>query len=76
LVIILLVALGITRRRVIAFAAVWPAAGLLAELAGVDWLATLLVSRYAPLFAGGMLLYLIHRDGHARLPWLLVGANA
>lgn len=76
LVIVLLVALGITRRRVIAFAVVWPAAGVVAELAGVDWLATLLVSRYAPLFAGGMLLYLIHRDGHARLLWLLVGANA
>ncbi len=76
LVVVVLVALGITRRRVIAFAALWPVVGALADLAGVDWLATLLVSRYAPLFAGGMLLYLIHRDGHARLPWLLVGWNA
>lgn len=73
--VVLLVALGLTRRRVLAFCAVWPVLGTLAEHAGPDWAEMLLVGRYAPLFAGGMLLYLIHRDGHARAPWLLLGLN-
>lgn len=73
--ILLLVAVGLTRARVLAFAALWPVAGLAAEVSGSRLLQDVLVSRYAPLFAGGMLLYLIHRDGHARLPWALVGLN-
>ncbi|WP_182111781.1 MULTISPECIES: acyltransferase [unclassified Actinotalea] len=74
-IVVVLVAVGLTRRRVLAFCALWPLAGLVAEHAGASWAQTLLVSRYAPLFAGGMLLFLIHRDGHARLPWALVGLN-
>lgn len=75
LLIALLVAVGLTRRRVLAFAGLWPVAALVADALGWDLLSTFLVDRYAPLFAGGMLLYLIHRDGHARLPWALVGLN-
>jgi peptidoglycan/LPS O-acetylase OafA/YrhL len=33
------------------------------------------VAPYAPLFAAGMALYVIHRTGHAVVPWLLVAAN-
>lgn len=73
--VVLMVAIGITRRRLLVVAAAWPLAGLVAEVAGWGALQTILISRYAPLFAGGMLLYLIFRDGHARLPWLLVGLN-
>ncbi|GGC11125.1 acyltransferase family protein [Cellulomonas carbonis] len=73
--VLLLVAVGVTRSRVLAFAGLWPVAGLAAELSGAHVLQEVLISRYAPLFAGGMLLYLIHRDGHARLPWALVGLN-
>ncbi|WP_199423605.1 acyltransferase family protein [Actinotalea solisilvae] len=74
-VVALLAAFGITRARVLALAVLWPVAGSLADAAGIHWLATALVSEYAPLFAGGMLLYLVHRDGHAVLPWALVGLN-
>ncbi|HLV05933.1 acyltransferase [uncultured Georgenia sp.] len=73
LLILVLVAVGITRRRVLAFCALWPLAAVLA--AGSEYPAMVLVSGYAPLFAGGMLLYLIHRDGHAWLPWLLLAGN-
>ncbi|MCL3862736.1 acyltransferase [Actinotalea sp. K2] len=75
LLIVLFVAIGITRRRVLVFAAAWPVVALLVQVAGWQTAEMLLISRYAPLFAGGMLLYLIHRDGHRLVPWLLVGGN-
>lgn len=75
LLITLFVAWGITRRRVVGFAVLWPLAALGADVLQWDCLQTLLISRYAPFFAAGMLLYLIHRDGHTRLLWALVGAN-
>ena len=68
-------AIGITRRRVIAFAAAWPPVALVVDALGWGLGSTLLISRYAPFFAGGMLLYLIYRDGHGRLLWTLVGLN-
>lgn len=73
--VILLTAVGITRRRVVAFAAVWPAVALVADAVGPGWLRMVLVAQYAPLFAAGMLLYVIHREGHTRLLWALVAAN-
>ncbi|WP_225753630.1 acyltransferase [Actinotalea sp. Marseille-Q4924] len=75
LLIVLLVAIGLTRNRVLAFAGLWPAAAVLVGWADVPVLDTLLISQYAPLFAGGMLLYLLYRDGHARLPWVLLAGN-
>lgn len=73
--VVLLVAVGLTRRRVLVFTALWPLAGLGAALLGIGVLETVLISRYAPLFAGGMLLYLIYRDGHGWLPWSLLAGN-
>jgi len=70
-----LAAVGITRRRVIAFATAWPLAAVAVDAAGWGLAEDLLISRYAPFFAGGMLLFLIHRDGHDRLLWALVGGN-
>jgi peptidoglycan/LPS O-acetylase OafA/YrhL len=67
---------GITRRRVIAFAALWPVVAALAGRLGEPLLSTLLIADYAPYFAGGMLLYLIYRDGHNLVTWLLVGLNS
>lgn len=75
LLIVLLVAIGLTRNRVLAFAGLWPVVALAVAWADVPVLETLLISRYAPLFAGGMLLYLLYRDGHARLPWVLLVGN-
>lgn len=71
----LFAAVGITRRRVLWFAALWPAAAMLARTLGWSDAVTWLVAPYAPLFAAGMALYVIHRTGHAVVPWLLVAAN-
>ncbi|HLT85534.1 MAG TPA: acyltransferase [Phototrophicaceae bacterium] len=70
-----LVAIGVTRRRVLAFCALWPVAAAAVALAGMEYPAMFLVSGYAPLFAGGMLLYLIYRDGHGWVPWALLAGN-
>lgn len=75
LLIVLFAAAGITRRRVLAFAALWPLAAVAVHESGHEDLTMLLVAPYAPLFAAGMALYVIHRCGHAPLPWLLVAAN-
>ncbi|WP_309134396.1 acyltransferase [Cellulomonas sp.] len=66
---------GVTRRRVLAVAFLWPPVALLAARLGLDDVATLLVADYAPLFAAGMALYLLYRDGHAALPWAAVVVN-
>ena len=76
LLIALLVLVGMTRGRVLAFAALWPVLGAVADEAGSELLTTLLLPTYAPFFAGGMLLYVLYRDGHDRGTWLLVGLNA
>jgi peptidoglycan/LPS O-acetylase OafA/YrhL len=67
---------GITRRRVLAFAALWPVVGALVARLDEPLFSTLLISDYSPYFAGGMLLYLIYRDGHDLVTWLLVGLQA
>jgi peptidoglycan/LPS O-acetylase OafA/YrhL len=67
---------GITRRRVLAFATLWPVAGALAEKAGSTLLAEVLISDYSPYFAGGMLLYVLYREGHDLGVWLLVGVQS
>ncbi|MGV8968096.1 MAG: acyltransferase family protein [Cellulomonas sp.] len=75
LLIIAFVAIGITRRRVLLFASLWPALALVADAAGPAWLRTVLVAEFAPLFAAGMVLFLIRREGHSRVAWWLVVAN-
>ena len=71
----LFAAVGITRTRVLWFAALWPAAAMLARELGWTDAVTWLVAPYAPLFAAGMALYVVFRSGHAVLPWLLVAGN-
>ena len=75
LLMVLVVAWGLTRRRVLWFAALWPLAAEVAATAGWTTASTWLISGYAPLFAGGMLLYLLHRDGHSAPVWALLGMN-
>lgn len=67
--------IGLTRRRVLVVAAVWPVLALAVEAAGWQAAATWLVSDYAPLFAAGMALYVLHRDGHAPLAWAVVAVD-
>jgi peptidoglycan/LPS O-acetylase OafA/YrhL len=73
LLIALFILVGITRRRVLAFAALWPVVGAVVAQGGPGALTTLLMPEYAPFFAGGMLLYVLYRDGHDLGVWLLVG---
>jgi peptidoglycan/LPS O-acetylase OafA/YrhL len=76
LLIAVFIMVGITRRRVLAFATLWPVAGVLAARSDDSLLSTLLIADYAPYFAGGMLLYVIYRDGHDLGTWLLVGVQS
>ncbi|MFI6316088.1 acyltransferase family protein [Nonomuraea sp. NPDC050556] len=76
-----LVLIGVTYNRVLAFMGVW-----LAAAAAVEWLPILydvqlpkllgeiVMPRYAPYFVAGMALFLIHRYGSALLPWLFTVA--
>ncbi|MDD9207624.1 acyltransferase family protein, partial [Georgenia sp. 10Sc9-8] len=74
--IVIFVTWGITRRRILWVCLLWPLAAEAARLwATWPWASTILISGYAPLFAGGMLLYLLHRDGHRLVPWALLGMN-
>ena len=73
--IVAFVAIGVTRRRVLIVATVWPAAAVVAEAVGPPWLRTVLVSQFAPLFAAGMVLFVIRRTGHSHRAWWLVAAN-
>lgn len=69
------VLIGITRRRVIAFALIWPVLAQLADVTDTKLLNSLLFPTYAPFFAVGMLLYLIYRDRGDIVAWLGVGLN-
>ena len=70
-----LMLIGMTRTRLLAFCALWPIVGSVAQNLHSDLIAAALMPDYAPFFAGGMLLYVIYRDGHDLLTWLLVGMN-
>jgi peptidoglycan/LPS O-acetylase OafA/YrhL len=72
LLIAIFMAFGITRRRVLTFAMMWPVVGMVAANTGQGFLSAMLIPDFAPFFAGGMLLYLIYRDGHDLGTWLLV----
>jgi peptidoglycan/LPS O-acetylase OafA/YrhL len=72
LLIALFALVGLTRNRIIAFAMLWPVAGAVAHDKGEVFLSTVLASEHAVFFATGMLLYLIHREGHSAFLWGLV----
>ncbi|AEG45084.1 acyltransferase [Isoptericola variabilis] len=64
LLVAVLLAFGpMTRLKVLGLATLWPLAGMLARAAGQYELGEVLVARYAPYFAVGMLLFLLRRDG-------------
>ncbi|TCK62992.1 peptidoglycan/LPS O-acetylase OafA/YrhL [Curtobacterium sp. PhB136] len=67
--------IGMTERRLVAFAVLWPVVAAIAEKTHFDFVAYILVWQYAALFAGGMMLFLIVRNGHSTLRWLAVGAD-
>ena len=61
---------GITRRRVIAFAVLWPLLAVLASATHSGLLVSLLSPTYAPYFGIGMLMFLLYREGHSTILWL------
>lgn len=65
---------GLSYGKVVALIGLWPlAAVMLGTTEG--FLGQLLQPYYAPLFAGGMALFLIYRYGHSLLHWFLVVLN-
>lgn len=65
-----------TRGKITAFVFLWPIVAVTAKRADFDFLNRLLSPEYAPLFAGGMALYMVHAYGHTLMNWLLVLFNA
>jgi peptidoglycan/LPS O-acetylase OafA/YrhL len=70
-----LVAVGLTRARVVAFVVLWPVAGAIATQTGSELVATVLVAPDAALFAGGMTLYLLTRDRRSPVLWLALALD-
>jgi peptidoglycan/LPS O-acetylase OafA/YrhL len=70
-----LLLIGLTGARALAFAALWPAAAVMADTAGSGLLANMLLAEYAPLFACGMAMYMVARDRSSMLAWLVLGQN-
>lgn len=75
LILILMLLRMLTIRGVTALAVVWPLVGLWDQLANDAALSNTLMSQYAPLFAGGMVLFLIYRFGGSLLRWVILGMN-
>lgn len=66
---------GITRRRVLAFAVLWPLVGQIAVATKSGFLVSLLIPTYAPYFAAGILLFLLYRERHDVATWLALVLN-
>lgn len=66
---------GMTKRRVLAFAFLWPLLGQVAAATHSGFLNSLLFPTYAPYFAAGILLFLLHREGHDVATWLALAFN-
>ncbi len=67
----------LTRERIVGLAVVWPLAGVVARATGQYELGEVLVARYSPYFAVGMMLFLLRRDGVRgnRLVVAVLGGN-
>jgi peptidoglycan/LPS O-acetylase OafA/YrhL len=71
----LFIVIGMTRRRLIAFAFLWPIVGQIAAATHTTFLSSVLMPSFAPYFAAGMLMYIAHRHGHNLLTWLGIAMN-
>ncbi|MFF5790510.1 acyltransferase family protein [Paeniglutamicibacter sp. NPDC012692] len=65
-----------TERKIMGFAILWPIVAMISQQADSGFLKMFLSPQNAPLFAGGMGLYLIHKYGHNLARWLVVIFNA
>ncbi|WIB44114.1 acyltransferase [Curtobacterium sp. MCLR17_058] len=75
LLIAILLCFRLTERKVLVLSVVWPVVAVLAERHGFDFLAYMLVWQHAPLFAGGMLIYLLVRERRNVMAWMLLAVN-
>jgi peptidoglycan/LPS O-acetylase OafA/YrhL len=71
----LVVAFGVSYRRVVAFCAVWLLAGLVAEASETRFLVVLLEPHSTPFFIAGIALYLMYRFGASTLLWCLLAVG-
>ncbi|HEX4816141.1 MAG TPA: acyltransferase [Nonomuraea sp.] len=77
----ILVIIGVTYGRVLAFAGIWLTAALAVKVLGHaglldnDLVNEIVMPDYAPYFVAGMSLYLVHKHGFFWLPWLYVAAG-
>jgi peptidoglycan/LPS O-acetylase OafA/YrhL len=70
-----IVALGATYRRVMAFCVIWMAACMMAPSGGSALLSEIVEPTYAPFFIGGIGIYLMYRFGSRPEIWLLIVAS-
>ncbi|WP_433293054.1 acyltransferase family protein [Actinoplanes sp. CA-030573] len=72
----IVVAFGVTYKRVVLFCVFWTIATLFSMYTGSAFLEGLFEPFYAPLFIAGITLYLIHRFGPDLLLWCMLGTSA
>lgn len=71
-----MLALGLAKDRYILILSVlWPSVGLLLHFTTYNKLQEWIAGEYAALFAAGMVLFLIHKQGHSVLKWAVVAFN-
>ena len=75
LLVIGLLLVGMTRRRLLLLCLAWPLGATFALQAHADVVAGLLEPTYAPFFCIGILLYLVHRDGWSPAVALLLACD-
>ncbi|MFI6153375.1 acyltransferase family protein [Kitasatospora sp. NPDC051170] len=69
----LVVAMGLTYRRVVAFCGIWTILALLAPQAGIPLLTTMVMPNESPFFIAGVGMFLMYRFGQNLLLWGIVG---
>ncbi|NUR70465.1 MAG: acyltransferase [Hamadaea sp.] len=69
----IVVALGVTYRRVVYFCVIWLAVSIF--VSGQPWLAWLISAENVPYFVAGLALFLVHRFGGTPLLWGIVIAS-
>ncbi|MFC6597448.1 acyltransferase [Kitasatospora paranensis] len=67
-----LVAIGLTYRRVVMFCGIWMFGAIAAGVSGMPLLDLIFVPEYAPLFIAGLALFLMYRFGPDLLLWGIV----
>jgi len=71
----IVVAFGVTYRRVVLFCLLWTVATLFTHYTGSTFLAAFIEPFYASFFVMGITLYLIHRFGPDLLLWCMLGTS-